>query len=648
MTSDQHDELIVTPFAQILHSLRNVHTSYVQLTNVSPSSRFGAKLAPSSSSSGDKESLEQSATLSDEQRQRLIIETLEELEWCLDQLETIQTHKSVSDMATNKFKRMLNRELSHFAETSKSGNQISEYICNTFLDKQQNIDLPSLKVLGEMSVSQPTTATCRQPSVRRQDLKPTLMSHISGVHKLNQNTLGLLTNGNTSPETVLPPYGVEITDKATVDELMSNLDRWGMDVFRLNDATNYRPLTVLTYTILQERGLINEFKLSPNILITYLVHVEDHYHRDNPYHNSIHAADVTQSSHVLLSAAALENVFTELEVLATIIAAAVHDVDHPGVTNQYLINTNSELALMYNDESVLENHHLAVAFKLQQQAGCDVFAHLPAKSRQSLRRMIIDIVLATDMNKHMDHLAHLKTMVETRRISGSSMLSLDSYSERVQVLQSLVHCADLSNPTKPLYLYRQWTDRIMQEFFRQGDLERQQGLDISPMCDRLTATVEKTQVSFIDYIVHPLWETWVDLVHPDCQHILDGLEDNRDWYQNQFSTSSSGSEGSLPADCCGNSSLPTNSFSLDVESVCIRSTYIDDVTVDVCTTATVASVDVVGSCRNCIDYSPERTDSGRDSIVSRPLVRHQSSRFSPSGLEHQIEEESESQVAEAV
>lgn len=35
----------------------------------------------------------------------------------------------------------------------------------------------------------------------------------------------------------------------------------------------------------------------------------------------------------------------------------------------------------------------------------------------------------------------------------------------------------------------------MQEFFRQGDLERQQGLDISPMCDRLTATVEKTQVN---------------------------------------------------------------------------------------------------------------------------------------------------------
>lgn len=55
-------------------------------------------------------------------------------------------------------------------------------------------------------------------------------------------------------------------------------------------------------------------------------------------------------------------------------------------------------------------------------------------------------------------------------------------------------------------------------------------MEISPMCDKHTASVEKSQVGFIDYIVHPLWETWADLVHPDAQEILDTLEDNRDWY----------------------------------------------------------------------------------------------------------------------
>lgn len=116
-------------------------------------------------------------------------------------------------------------------------------------------------------------------------------------------------------------------------------------------------------------------------------------------------------------------------------------------------------------------------------------------------------VLATDMSKHMSLLAELKTMVEMKKVTSLGVLLLDNYSDRVQVLQSLVRCADLSNSTKPLPLYRQWTDRIMAEFFQQGDRKRQSGLDISPMCDKHTASVEKSQVGFIDYIAHPLWET---------------------------------------------------------------------------------------------------------------------------------------------
>lgn len=53
---------------------------------------------------------------------------------------------------------------------------------------------------------------------------------------------------------------------------------------------------------------------------------------------------------------------------------------------------DSELALMYNDESVLENHHLAVGFKLLQGENCDIFQNLSKKQRQTLRRMVIEMV----------------------------------------------------------------------------------------------------------------------------------------------------------------------------------------------------------------------------------------------------------------
>ena len=105
-------------------------------------------------------------------------------------------------------------------------------------------------------------------------------------------------------------------------------------------------------------------------------------------------------------------------------------------------------------------------------------------------------MLATDMSKHMSLLADLKTMVETKKVAGSGVLLLDNYTDRIQVLQNMVHCADLSNPTKPLEAYKLWVDRIMEEFFQQGDKEREAGLDISPMCDRYNATIEKSQVGF--------------------------------------------------------------------------------------------------------------------------------------------------------
>ncbi|XP_028679043.1 LOW QUALITY PROTEIN: cAMP-specific 3',5'-cyclic phosphodiesterase 4B [Erpetoichthys calabaricus] len=506
ITSEAHaEDLIVTPFAQVLASLRSVRSNFSILANVTTPTNKRSPVG--------NQSTVPKATLSEETYQQLAKETLEELDWCLDQLETIQTYRSVSEMASNKFKRMLNRELSHLSEMSRSGNQVSEYISNTFLDKQNEVEIPS-----------PTQK-------EREKKKKQPMCQISGVKKLMHSSS--LTNSS------IPRFGVKTDQEENLARELEDLNKWGLNIFRVAEFSNNRPLSCIMFAIFQERDLMKTFKIPVDTFITYIMTLEDHYHADVAYHNSLHAADVTQSTHVLLSTPALDAVFTDLEILAALFAAAIHDVDHPGVSNQFLINTNSELALMYNDESVLENHHLAVGFKLLQEENCDIFQNLSKRQRQTLRKMVIDMVLATDMSKHMSLLADLKTMVETKKVTSSGVLLLDHYTDRIQVLRNMVHCADLSNPTKPLELYRQWTDRIMEEFFRQGDKERERGMEISPMCDKHTASVEKSQVGFIDYIVHPLWETWADLVHPDAQDILDALEDNRDWYQSMIPQSPS-------------------------------------------------------------------------------------------------------------
>ncbi|XP_066129331.1 3',5'-cyclic-AMP phosphodiesterase 4A isoform X2 [Saccopteryx bilineata] len=513
VTSEAYaEDLIVTPFAQVLASLRSVRSNFSLLTNVPiPSNKRSPLSGPIPVCK---------ATLSEETCQQLARETLEELDWCLEQLETMQTYRSVSEMASHKFKRMLNRELTHLSEMSRSGNQVSEYISTTFLDKQNEVEILSPTMKDGEKLQALWQRPSQQPPAPGPQFQP--MSQIMGVKKL-------MHNSNPTDSSV-PRFGVKTDQEELLAQELENLSKWGLNIFHVSDYAGGHSLSCIMYTVFQERDLLKKFHIPVDTMVTYMLTLEDHYHQDVAYHNSLHAADVLQSTHVLLATPALDAVFTDLEILAALFAAAIHDVDHPGVSNQFLINTNSELALMYNDESVLENHHLAVGFKLLQEENCDIFQNLSKRQRQSLRKMVIDMVLATDMSKHMTLLADLKTMVETKKVTSSGVLLLDNYSDRIQVLRNMVHCADLSNPTKPLELYRQWTDRIMAEFFQQGDRERERGMEISPMCDKHTASVEKSQVGFIDYIVHPLWETWADLVHPDAQEILDMLEDNRDWY----------------------------------------------------------------------------------------------------------------------
>ena len=70
-----------------------------------------------------------------------------------------------------------------------------------------------------------------------------------------------------------------------------------------------------------------------------------------------------------LRACLIQSSLDQLDEVAALIAATVHDVDHPGRTNSFLCNAGSELAILYNDTAVLESHHAALAFQLTVRDG---------------------------------------------------------------------------------------------------------------------------------------------------------------------------------------------------------------------------------------------------------------------------------------
>ncbi|XP_064466301.1 dual specificity calcium/calmodulin-dependent 3',5'-cyclic nucleotide phosphodiesterase 1A-like isoform X10 [Ornithodoros turicata] len=288
-----------------------------------------------------------------------------------------------------------------------------------------------------------------------------------------------------------------------VAQILKHADEWCFDVFKMNEIANGQVLRYLAYDLLNRYGIIHKFKISSGILENFLSLVEQGYCKyKNPYHNNMHAADVTQTVHYMLCEAGVANWLTDLEVFATVFAAVIHDYEHTGTTNNFHVMSRSETALIYNDRSVLENHHISAAFRLLAEDDHNILANLSKEEYKDFRLLVIEMVLATDMTSHFQQVKTMKTALSHHDIS------LD----KPKALSLLLHCCDISHPCKEWRLHHRWTYLLMEEFFQQGDKEKELGLPYSPLCDRNTTLIAESQIGFIDFILYPTMDVCGDLL----------------------------------------------------------------------------------------------------------------------------------------
>lgn len=111
-----------------------------------------------------------------------------------------------------------------------------------------------------------------------------------------------------------------------------------------------------------------------------------------------------------------------LDEATALIASAAHDIDHPGRSSAFLCNSDNQLALLYNDICVLESHHAATTFRLTlSDEKINIFKNLDRKTYQLVRSIIIDMILATEMTRHFEHLAKFVSVfgndAETKEVS---------------------------------------------------------------------------------------------------------------------------------------------------------------------------------------------------------------------------------------
>ncbi len=79
---------------------------------------------------------------------------------------------------------------------------------------------------------------------------------------------------------------------------------------------------------------------------------------------------------------------------------------------------------------------------------------------------------------------------------------------RLLLLKMSIKCSDVGHSAKALSQHLKWTERIIEEFYQQGDEERKHGLPVSPFMDRYKDNVPKAQVGFLDFLVLPMYEAW--------------------------------------------------------------------------------------------------------------------------------------------
>ncbi|GAN02126.1 high affinity cGMP-specific 3',5'-cyclic phosphodiesterase 9A isoform X4 [Mucor ambiguus] len=338
--------------------------------------------------------------------------------------------------------------------------------------------------------------------------------------------------------------------------------------------------------IFSKLDIFDTLKISTCQFLDFLIDIQRTY-QNTPYHSFYHATDVVVVLYYIVWDLKAKKYFSDKEIATLFIAAICHDAGHTGYNNDYHVKLKTELAIRYNNISVLESLSVEITLGLLEK-------HQMINSIDP--DLIRSLILATDMSFHYDLLSEagvLEDIVSTVNLwdddeqdsfsdMGSSLavsetlsisiqqqhLSSLSYnnnnnsvkegfiqynddstkssqspldpSQRLSFASILLHAADISNTVRTWPISKQWSDLIVQEFFRQGDAEKLAGLQVSPGMDRDLATQASISLKFGDFVVKPYFEALTGLL-PRAQIFLDTLQDNREeWLKlkaSPFSTS---------------------------------------------------------------------------------------------------------------
>ena len=312
------------------------------------------------------------------------------------------------------------------------------------------------------------------------------------------------------------------------------------NIFELKDLIGYNNVLPLVGKVLFDYFNFNDKIINIDKLDSFLYAISSTYHSNVLYHNAIHGADVTQTvSLIIMNSNFEELAFTNINDILSIITACLgHDLGHPGLNNNFQINSLSDIAITYNDVSVLENYHTASLFKILQRRENNIFEKFTDFDFRSLRKRIISQILATDMMNHGKVLGVIKTKVNVNQLNkkgeNSALVIKNSkniFQEQEELFDFVVHASDIAHNAKEFKISLKWVELLSHEFWGQGDKEKMLGIPVSFLCDRNDINIPKSQVGFIKAFICPVFELLKE-IFPTLDFFLENANKNLDqWNQ---------------------------------------------------------------------------------------------------------------------
>ena len=270
-------------------------------------------------------------------------------------------------------------------------------------------------------------------------------------------------------------------DPTDVDEtLFEMMDRTQLEASsrQLSDSNS---LQTLVYKALVFTSCFNTLDIDRDRLHDFLEAVSKGYN-NLPFHNVLHVQDVVGRMTVLLTAEDCPR-FTAIQNMALIIGAAVHDLDHFGMSNTDLVKSRHPLAQRH-PTSPMEHHHYECFQDMVKSTELN-FLHAFKKEEQvEFDRLVKFVIISTDI--------------------GSDFLSLqnDNFDDALAQMKLLMRCADIGHCGSPWHLHFRWAERLCNEHAEEDGF--------------MTAEFKRDQLAFMQKVASPTFQKLSEVI-PDAK-----------------------------------------------------------------------------------------------------------------------------------